>query len=346
MSTPEPTRQLLIRADASIRIGTGHVMRCLALAQGWAQAGGRVTFAMAGSSVPLRFRLEREGFEVITLQVEPGSAEDAVATLQLARDLPASWLIADGYAFASDWQEVVRAGGVRLAVLDDYGHADRYFADLILNQNVLVDPQLYVRREATSRLALGPGYALLRREFLAWSGAARLIPAIATKVLVTLGGSDPDNVTARVLANLRGLSGIEVIVVVGGSNPHRVALEALVQECNAGTPWLRLEVDATNMPELMAWAEVAVSAGGSTLWELAYMGLPALLLVLAENQVPAARALDAAGIAQLLASPDDLTGALAALLPDAARRRAMSAAARLLVDGRGVARVLGQLEAA
>jgi spore coat polysaccharide biosynthesis predicted glycosyltransferase SpsG len=107
-----------------------------------------------------------------------------------------------------------------------------------------------------------------------------------------------------------------------------------------------LVADATNMPELMAWADVAVSAGGSTLWELAYMGLPALVLVLADNQLPASRALDAAGIAQWLRAPADLPGALAALLPDQARRQAMSDAARRMVDGRGVARVLEQLEAA
>ena len=321
-------------------------MRCLALAQGWAQAGGRVTFVMAGSNPALHARLQREGFAVVDLAVEPGGADDAAATVRCARELPATWIIADGYGFGAGWQKQVRAGGVRLAVLDDYGHAERYFANLILNQNVLVDASWYGRREGSCRLALGPGYALLRREFLAWSGRERLIPVTATKVLVTLGGSDPDNVTQQVLANLRQVPGIEVVAVVGGGNPHRVALEALVPEYNATSPWLRLVVDATNMPELMAWADVAVSAGGSTLWELAYMGLPALVLVLADNQVPATRALDAAGIAQWLRSPQELPAALGGLLPDAPRRRGMSDAARKLVDGRGVARVLEQLEAA
>lgn len=342
----EARRPLLIRADASSRIGTGHVMRCLALGQGWRRTGGRVTFAMATVNAALRSRLQREGFAVVDLPAEPGSIEDASNTLRLAAELSAGWIVADGYVFTERWQKTIKAGGVSLVVVDDYGHAERYFADLILNSAISFDSQWYTRREASSRLVLGSDYALLRREFLDWTGAARTIPITTTKVLVTLGGSDPDNVTSGVLADLRRLEGIEVVAVVGGGNPHRAALESLVRDCNASRPWVRLVIDATDMPELMAWADVAITAGGSTLWELCFMGLPALMLVLAPNQEPAVRALHAAGVAQWVSSPEELAPALCALLPDAGRRARMSGAGRRLIDGRGVDRVMELMEAA
>lgn len=342
---PEAPRQLLIRADAGVRQGTGHVMRCLALGQGWVRAGGQVTFAMAETTPALMARLAREGFGRQMLTVVPGSRDDALATLALARGLAAPWIVADGYAFDAAWQELVHGQGVRLAVCDDYGHTTRYQADLILNQNFSADPQWYAGRADGCRLAMGSAYVLLRQEFSDWSGSARRIAEVATKVLVTMGGSDPDNVTCAVLAELRKIPGLEVVVAVGGGNPHRAAVAALVQEpANAAT--LRMEVDCPAMPELMAWADVAVTAGGSTLWELAYMGLPAIMLVIAENQAPAALALQTAGIARLIQRPADLPEVLPELLANGEQRRRMSAAARRLVDGRGVARVLAELEAA
>lgn len=342
----EACRQLLIRADASAPIGTGHVMRCLALGQRWCRAGGQVTFAMAIAHVATRARLAREGFAVVDLPVEPGSSEDASATLLLARDLSAMWIVADGYVFADRWQNTIKAGARSLLVVDDYGHAKRYCADLILNSNISFDLRWYEQRKPSCRLALGSNFALLRREFIDWSGAARTIPATATKVLVTLGGSDPDNVTTRVLGGLRQIEDIEVVVVVGGGNSHRAVLESLVIDCNATTPWIRMVIDATNMPELMAWADVGITAGGSTLWELCFMGLPALMLVLAPNQEPAVRALHATGVAEWVPSPEAVAPALNALLPDAARRGRMSEAERHLVDGRGVDRVVKLMEAA
>src|SRR5207249_1652332 len=114
------------------------------------------------------------------------------------------------------------------------------------------------------------------------------------KVLVTMGGSDPDNVTLKVIQALPQVEvqGLEATVVIGGTNPHYRELEAAILQLPLP---IRLERNATNMPELMAWADIAVSAGGTTLWELAFMGLPNLVVVLADNQRPAAAHLGAIG---------------------------------------------------
>src|ERR1035441_6913367 len=332
---------LLIRADGSARIGTGHVMRCLALAQSWQQAGGRAIFAQAASTPALERRLRQEGFETTQLDAEPGGIEDGVQTLEQARTFKASWIVADGYRFGTAWQKQIKDAGQRLLLIDDYGHAEHYSADWILNQNLHAVESLYACREPHTHLLLGTRYALLRQEFLAWKNWQREMPAVARKVLVTLGGSDPDNVTGKVIEALAGLRNLEAVVAIGGSNQNIEAIRAAIR--NGGTP-VRLVEDAANMPELMAWADVAVAAGGTTSWELAFMGLPALILVLAPNQSAVTKALEERGVAHNLGlasenSGDRIALAIQTLSHDSERRCALSRAGGQYVDGLGSRRV-------
>ena len=217
------------------------------------------------------------------MDAEPGSAADAAATLALARRLGASWIVVDGYQFGPDYQQWIKDGGARLLLLDDNGDAAPYAADIVLNQNLHAREELYADRAPQTQLLLGPRYALLRREFWPWRGRQRESPRTATKILVTLGGSDPDNVTQKVIDALAlvPVTDLEAVVVVGGSNPHR---EQLAQAAERTAGRVRLQSNVTDMPALMAWADVAISAGGSTCWELAFMGLPSLLVILADNQ--------------------------------------------------------------
>jgi RimJ/RimL family protein N-acetyltransferase len=184
----------------------------------------------------------------------------------------------------------------------------------------------------------------LRREFLKWRGWKREIPEVARRVLVTMGGSDPGNVTLEVIQALQhvDVNGLEAVVVVGGSNPHYAELQSAVQTSRLS---IRLESNVTDMPALMAWADVAVSAGGSTNWELAFMGLPALVLILASNQRPIAERLDMVRMAVNLgwysdASPMKIAQVLTQLLKDSKTRAKMSQCGQQLVDGEGIVRVL------
>jgi UDP-2,4-diacetamido-2,4,6-trideoxy-beta-L-altropyranose hydrolase len=321
-------------------------MRCLALAQAWRDAGGAACFAVAEGAEAVEGRLASEDMPVRRIAAPPGGEQDARQLLQAARDLGAAWLVVDGYQFGAEYQRALKEAGARLLVIDDYGHAAHFHADLVLNQNLYADEGLYPRRDAHTRLLLGRRYALLRREFTKWRGWRRDVPVVARKVLVTLGGSDPDNVTLRVVAALQtpGCEGLEAVVVVGAGNPHRAALEAAVKEPGR----VRLRVNVTDMPELMAWADFALAAAGSTCWELALMGLPGLLVVSAENQVPVAASCAAAGIGRDLGWQHGLTADdLARSLQDMAANRAFhSAAARRgpeLIDGHGAERVVGAL---
>lgn len=341
---------VLIRADASNVIGSGHVMRCIALAQGWRQAGGEVLFAMANATATIESRLQATGFEFESLNAPGGTADDVSKTLNLARERNAAWIIADGYQFGADYQSGIKAGGHRLLVVDDFGRAEKYSADLILNQNLHARAELYCNRQPETRLLIGTRYALLRDEFSAWRNWQREVAVRGRKILVTLGGSDPGNFTGRVMQSLQTL-GVHVKIAVGGSNKHIESLTAQTVKTTTKTEGpapsasestetrFDLQVDVPNMPDLMAWADLAVAAGGSTSWELAFMGLPSLVLVVNEHEQQVIQSLAANRLA-CVATVDSLSEDLAMLAANESQRRAMSELGRSLVDGRGVERVV------
>lgn len=338
--------RLLIRADANPRMGTGHVMRCLALAQGWKHTGRDVIFACAEITPALEARLRSEGFAVQPLAPKPGSLDDAEQTARTAANAHAAWIVADGYHFDAAYQRAIKSAGLRLLLVDDYGHCDQYCADIVLNQNLSARTEWYARREPHTRLLLGTRYVLLRGQFRAYRDWQREIPAVARKVLVTLGGADPDNVTGKVIQALCDLD-VEAKIIVGGSNPHTDKLKAESRKLKA----VEVLSDVSNMPEWMAWADVAIAAGGTTSWELAFMGLPGLVLVLADNQREIAMALDREHVSINLgeagqAAPDTIRSALAQLLQDPARRATMSQRGRQLVDGQGTERVVRLMDIA
>lgn len=333
---------VIFRADASTEIGTGHVMRSLALAQGWRRARGQAIFAQAESTPAVEQRLRGEGMEIVPLKSAPGSADDAAQTVAQARALEASWVVADGYHFDTTWQRQIKDAGFRLLLLDDYGHAERYHADLVLNQNLYANASLYAQREPYTWLLLGTRYALLRHEFLEWRNWQREIPAVARKVLVTIGGGDPDNITLEVLHALQEMSiePLEMAVVAGPANPHWDQIKAAVTNQQVQTL-----TNVTEMPSLMAWADMAVTGAGSTCWELAFMGLPSLLIVIADNQQPVAEGMDAAGAAKNLGraatlDPTKTTLRIESLIKDRKHRTEMSRLGRELVDGDGASRVV------
>jgi len=346
---------LLIRADADGEIGTGHVMRCLALAQAWQKAGGQVFLLGDVAADAIRRRLRACDIDFLPISRRHPDPADLRATLQLveqSRDELGSgetiWLAVDGYHFDAQYLEQVRGADARLLVIDDLGRLPPFDADLVLNQNLGAEQTDYPCDEYTT-LLLGSPYVLLRQEYLARGCPERKIPELAQNVLVTLGGADPKNVTGMVAAGLAemDLRDLEVRVVVGAANRHVKSLE---QEFGRFPANWRLLKNVDDMPGLVAWADVAVAAAGTTAWELAFSGLPAALLALADHQLPVAERLAAAGAATSLGRADGLTheriaAELSGLSKDAALRRRQSETGPLLVDGRGASRVVEVMQA-
>ena len=321
---------LIIRADANSQMGTGHVMRCIALGQAWVDGGREmgggdrpcVTFICAAIPEGLAGRLQVEGFDLIRIDAEPGSPEDVQQTVNVIRTLSSvCWLVLDGYHFDVDYQRTIRSVGLKLLFVDDYNHHSEYECDLLLNQNINAAELDYTINSAARRL-LGTHYAMLRREFSPCR--TRILPAQSEQpqVLVTLGGADPDNVTQTVMEALQQLEGpdLHVKVIVGPANPH---FKQLKEVAARSTVNIQLCTNVQNMPELMCWAHVVISAAGSTCWELCCLGIPFITLVLAENQRGLAAGLDLRGVAACLGenpSIDQIASAVDALMKDTERR--------------------------
>ena len=338
---------LLIRADAGPEIGAGHVMRCLALAQAWQDRGGRVVFAMAQSTPGIRARLNDENCEIVRLNAVIGDSQDAAGTVSTAREHNASWIVLDGYAFDARYQEHVRHSGCRLLYVDDLAACNRYHANIVLNPNLSGSEAQYVGRAHGAQLLVGTRYSLLRREFRRWANWTRTIPPVARKVLITLGGSTP---RALALCVLDALSQIQsevenAVFVVGATTEDFDSLNRAAQSLSKKVTFVK---SATDMAALMTQADVALSAAGSTCWELCGLGLPSLMVDVADNQTAEALELDRQGYAKYIGSaatldPDRLAQELRDLLRSEETRRILSRKDRELVDGRGAERVVSAM---
>ncbi|WP_020470182.1 UDP-2,4-diacetamido-2,4,6-trideoxy-beta-L-altropyranose hydrolase [Zavarzinella formosa] len=337
MSSEAPT--LLIRADADPRMGTGHVMRCLALAQCWLDHVGPVTLAAARLPAGLRDRLIAEGVSVRTV------SDQRADIVRLARELSAAVVVLDGYHFTTEDERAVREAGFPVLAMDDYGHTAHTHATWVLNQNLGASESLY---NTPARLLLGSRYAMLRREFLESKPLPRPAADVARKILITMGGADPDNITGLMLKTFESIpaDGLELLVVIGGSNPHAAAIE---QQTTAFPHRVTVRRDVTDMPDIMRQADLAVTAGGTTTWELAAYGVPMIVVTVADNQENLAKAIHEAGLAVNLGWPDSTSpeqkhDVIHRMIGDATRRQAMSEAGRRTVDGWGVTRVVQTLQ--
>lgn len=327
----------LIRADANVSIGTGHVMRCLALAQAWQDRGGTARLVTCELPATLANRVSSEGVSLTTIAAFPGSTEDAIATIAQARQTGADWIVVDGERFRENFLQLVRDAGLHVLLVDDFADREAVAADLIVNPNLGVDSATYRNRAAGATVLAGPRYCLLRREFRA--APPKRSGAAGNRVLISLGGSDPDNLTPRIAAALAGRGDFQLMLVAGPGNPATDQLRRL----NAAN--IRVLEDVKNMADLMSNADIAVVAAGGTLWELLSMGCT--VLSYARNAVQR-------NVVQLLAEdgvivdmcdtnsfdPAALESEVKRLSESRAARERMAELGRNLIDGAGAARVV------
>lgn len=308
---------VVFRTDASVQIGTGHVMRCLTLAEALRKGGAECLFLCRPHEGHLIQLIAERGHRVKTLPaLSPGwtpkpapphaawlgvdqAADAADALRALEGERRAAWLVVDHYALDREWQTALRPACERLMVIDDL--ADRpHDCDLLLDPNIGRDEADYEGLLPDSaRMLLGPGYALLRPGFAVHRSAslARRAQPVLRRLLVTLGGVDKDNTTCRVLDALdnAGLpKALEITVVMGPHAPWLGQVRARAETMRRPT---RVLVGVSDMARLMTESDLAIGAAGSTAWERCCLGLPTIQLVLAENQRKIAEALERVGAA-------------------------------------------------
>lgn len=334
--------KFLIRADASTDIGAGHVVRCATLAAQLRQSGHDTTFLSRQCPGNLNDWLSGAGHNVLALPAKLHDEQaDAAASLGLIGKCHFDGLIVDHYGLGVVWERQLASHTKRIMAIDDL--ARPHAVDLLLDQN-FPNP-LHTRYRGivpdTCHLLLGPSYALVRPEFAASRPAALARrQGQLERLLVCMGGSDAENETTKALTGvaLSRRNELVIDVVIGAGNPHRTAVEAACRNL----PRTQLHVQTKHMAELMAAADCAITAGGSTTWERCTLGLPGLVVTVADNQIEIARAVHNARGHDLLGWYADLSpGDYARALDDltAGHLRSMSDAAAAICDGQGAAQV-------
>lgn len=361
--------KVVFRTDASLDIGIGHVMRCLTLAEAMRTQGENCHFICREHPGHLLDNIRNRGFAVSALHKckpdahpldETGEplahanwlgcdwGADARQTGEILSTLKPDWLVVDHYALDSRWESALRAHYGRLLVIDDL--ADRPHAcDLLLDQNLGRAAADYVNLvpEHCTVLA-GPRFALLRPEFAAlreYSLQRRRLAALS-HLLITMGGVDQQNATGQVLEALKSCplpADCKVTVVMGSKAPWL----AQVREIAATMPWpTEVRVDIADMAQVMADSDLAIGAAGSTSWERCCLGVPTLLVPIAENQKSGALALSASGAVISFQGMREVESRLVeelTLLESGQRLKLMVDAAASICDGRGCDRMVSVL---
>jgi len=337
---------IAFRVDASSRIGIGHVMRCLALADELRSRGARTRFLSRPLPDALAAAIQARGHQLSTLPDATGPdldpEEDAVAAMEALADVPAwDWLVADHYGIDARWETRARGAARKILAIDDLADR-RHEVDALLDQGLRPAGARHYRDlvPPSCRLLAGPAFSLLRREFRAPPGPIR--DPKRFRVNVCFGGTDPGGMTLRALRALEIWNDfrVDVDVIVGSASPHR---QDVADACGK-LPRTTLHVDPANVAELLGRANLGIGAGGAMSWERCRMGLPSVVVSVAPNQRPNCQALAAARVAVDLGDMEGVAPeALVSLIGDLAWRpgllERMGRRAAALVDGRGAERV-------
>ena len=335
-------------------------MRCLTLAEALRERGVETRFICREHPGNLIAVLRRYAIPVTLLPAPPQSAadarvedyavwlgvsqaEDADQTVAALRGTQWDWLIVDHYGLDIEWEEQVRPHVTSLLVIDDLP-GRRHECDLLLNQNFSLGrlDRYEGLLPKTARVLLGPRYALLNRAYLAYRRTLQRRDGEVRRVLVFFGGTDPHNLTGIALEALStpACRSLDVDVVIGPNNAHRASVET-----QAGVrPNTHLHGPRPHLADLIAMADIGISAGGATLWEMMCLGLPCIAVSFARNQRPTCEALHQAELIQYLGDAADVHSSLLSDIlthwrNDQSRLVSLSERSRLVVDGLGALRV-------
>jgi UDP-2,4-diacetamido-2,4,6-trideoxy-beta-L-altropyranose hydrolase len=353
--------KVVFRTDSSELIGTGHVMRCLTLAERLRADGAAASFVCRDFSQGGEMQIKSRGFDVYSLPFLSSDSihaeslrgydkwlavdweRDARETIQALRHIDhPDWLVVDHYALDEKWESTVRPYAERLLAIDDianrihdcnvlldhnYGHTDNRY-------DVLVSPKC--------KKLLGSRYALLRDEFVEARRLLQPREGYIEQILIFYGGADPKNDTIKALKAVGSLDKLapRVDVVVGTANKHKDEIVSIA----SGMSRVTIHMDVARMSDLMTGADVCLGAAGTTSWERCCLGLPTLMTAVAENQISIAEAIDQAGAGSYLGESAIVTqslikGAIEDLAISPRGLTGMSQCAMSLVDGLGVQRV-------
>ena len=315
---------IAIRTDSSTLIGSGHLMRCLALAERYRKDGNSVTFVCRDLLGNMAYLVSDKGFALTMLPAaeerpdltgyakwltvtQEQDADETIAAIKKIGLIDR--LVVDSYAIDSIWEKRLRSYVTKIMVIDDLANR-QHDCDILLDQNFYLNKESRYQGLVPEycQLLLGPKYALLREEFYQVRKSMRVRDGQLRNILVFYGGVDATDETSKAiqaLQNLRDtglLHDVQVTVVVGASNERK---EDIASRCKqAGFRYL---CQISNMAELMAEADLMLGAGGSTTLERCFLGLPAIVTAIAENQVRVCEDCFSIGYIMYLGKYEDVT---------------------------------------
>ncbi len=332
----------LIRVDATQEMGVGHVMRCLALAQQCQEQQINIMFVCADLVDMCQQYLLSNHFEIYQLTATAGSLEEAAETIAVAKQHHVKAILFDGYHFSKAYFDIIESAKIPLWMIDDFGQLPIYFK-MVINFQAWADPKAYA---ATCKQFLGLEYYLLRKEFLPYlkqpSATSQNI-----SILVMMGGTDPNQQTQRILSIIEKLQlPLNVSLILGVKNPQ---IEHYVKEYQSQVK-IAIHTNPNNIPQLMHQALFAITAGGGTSWELAFMQVPSLVIVQVDNQRKVAESVQNLGVGFNLGFYQQVTDQIledkiVELATASLMRQSMRAAASKLNIGQNTNEIINYIKA-
>ena len=350
------------RVDASDKIGTGNLMRCLTLAEALRNEGARVQFFCRQHPGNLIELLKLRSMPVTALPAPKKSndisdndgyaswlgvsqEEDAEQTINLLAGIQPQWLVVDHYGIDEVWEQRLLPHAHEIMVIDDLANR-RHKCKLLLDQNYTAQERYEQLVPQNCVMLLGPMYALLRSEYAACRARQARRYSDIGRILVYFGGSDSANISELAMQALSSpqLKHLVVDLVIGANNPHHTSL----MQHASSRPSTFAHKSQTHLANLMAQADLAVGAGGATTWERMCLGLPSLVVTCAENQIPLAQTLNRENLIWLIGDSKLITEAQ---IHEAIVKRlsgqnhvSVSASTSQICDGCGTSRVLDTMK--
>ncbi len=338
--------KIIFRADGNLCVGAGHLMRCLSLAAAASDQGIECKFITADGS--FRDKIIENGFEVVVLNTDFKHLYKELFLVEgiLKREKP-DYIIVDSYYVTTDYLSYLRQYG-KLVYIDDVA-SFAYPVDILINYNIYASKMNYdeIYKQAGIPIpiqAIGINYTPLRKEFhnlphKAHSGSVH-------NILVSAGGADPEGIALKIaeylLDHISQMKNYKFHFIVSKYEPDAGKMENIASKYK----WILLHKDVKKMSELMQSCEIAISAAGSTLYELCACGIPTITYILADNQIMGAETFEQTGV--MLNAGDvrkkenfveDLFLLLSVLCDNTVLRASMTEKAQRLIDGNGAVRL-------
>ena len=333
---------IIFRCDASKDIGIGHLMRCLSLSEEFIKRGHICYFASKIYDETVDNLISEKKLNLIKINPNINQKQEIDLLLNFSRKKKIDWVITDNYDISSDYIKTLKEYGLNVLSIDDNSHIS-YFSDIVVNQNIGSENLSYSGDRNTKYL-LGTKYVILRDELL---NKPKKIRNKVEKILIMFGGTDNNNLTLKILKIIKEtIYNQEIIIVIGPLNPFLTEIKSYIEEEKISA---KIIYSPKELADIYLDTDVAISAGGTSVYELALFGIPNIIITIANNQVRIAEELDSKNISIYTGKIEEFNEELfkekfKELLTNDDLRKKISKNAKKLVDGKGKNRIVDLME--